>query len=277
MPASRADSVSPSTPTGKPQLAGMALRNGVLMLSANWWAVATREQDGTIRTTTGRRPTDGSGIADSVPLLRGPVRLVNMMRVLPQVRRAVPGVRFGFQSRGMLAGVVTASVASSAVRRRTGPGAVSDLAGSMLSLVTTFAALRGGEVAAYHGAEHKAIGGYEQGIDAALATREHPRCGTNLALPLMLFSTAATQAALRLAPAHPRTARIAGQAAGVALATELFRAAQKPTGIGRSAGRAAVAAGIALQTAATTKEPDAAQLAVARAALDAVLEAEAGR
>ena len=46
-------------------------------------------------------------------------------------------------------------------------------------------ALRGGDLASYHGVEHKAIGGYEDDCDAAEATKEHDRCGSNLVAPML--------------------------------------------------------------------------------------------
>jgi uncharacterized protein YqhQ len=136
--------------------------------------------------------------------------------------------------------------------------------------------MRTGEVAAYHGAEHKAIGGYEQGIDAAAAPRQHPRCGTQLAIPMLVFSSLATQVMLAAAPRSPRMARNLGQLIGIAAATELFRAGQRDDATGNAAAlaRTAARAGLALQTHATTVEPTRDQLDVAEAALAALLDAE---
>lgn len=256
----------------KLQLAGMALRNGVLVLGPTHWAVAVRQADGTLLTECRPRPSEGEALSARVPLLRGPVRLANMLRVLPEVRRAVPSARLAVESRTMLASMVAGSLASGLVRRRVRSSAVGELAAGGLSLAVTLASMRTGEVAAYHGAEHKAIGAYEQGIEAALATREHARCGTQLALPMLTFSALATQGALALAPGQPRRARLAGQLLGVAAATELFRAGAR--GRGTALAAAAARAGLRLQTHATTVEPDAAQLEVAEAALAALLEAE---
>ena len=44
-------------------------------------------------------------------------------------------------------------------------------------------ALRGGELAAYHGAEHITIGGYEHG---EARPKEHERCGSHLLGPLLV-------------------------------------------------------------------------------------------
>jgi hypothetical protein len=44
-----------------------------------------------------------------------------------------------------------------------------------VSLLPALLALRGGDLAAYHGVEHKAIAAYEQGEDARDADKEHDR------------------------------------------------------------------------------------------------------
>ena len=254
------------------QLAGMALRNGVLVLGPTSWAVAIRRADGTIRTTARQRPNGGEAISAKVPLLRGPLRLANMLRVLPEVRMAEPEARLGMESKAVLGGMVFGSLVTTQLRRRSKSVAVGELAAGAFSLAMTLASMRSGEVAAYHGAEHKAIGGYEQGIEAVEATREHPRCGTQLAIPMLVFSSIATQGALALAPGNPRAARMAGQLLGVAGATELFRAGAR--GQGTALATAAARAGLRLQTHATTTEPTREQLDVAEAALEALLAAE---
>jgi hypothetical protein len=59
-----------------------------------------------------------------------------------------------------------------------------------ISLVPSIVALRGGELAAYHGAEHKVIGAYEGEDDAADASKEHNRCGSHLIVPLLASNLA---------------------------------------------------------------------------------------
>ncbi|MCZ4495838.1 MAG: hypothetical protein JWM25_421, partial [Thermoleophilia bacterium] len=264
--------VDMSTSDTRPQLAGMALQNGVLMIGPTSWAAAVRTGDGSIRTTTQQRPANGERVASEVPLLRGPVRLVNMLRVLPRLRRALPEARLGVESREMVAGVVLSTLATNVVRRRYGAGALAELVGSVASLAITVTAMRGGQVARYHGSEHKAIGGYEQERPAVDVSRVHPRCGTQLAIPMLVLTAAATQGALRVAPGSPQAARAIGQLIGVATATELFRAAQR--GHGGVVARTFARAGMLLQRHATTAEPTPAQLEVADAALEALLVAE---
>lgn len=256
----------------QPTLAGMALRNGVLMIGPTHWAVAVRRTDGTIHSASRKRLSVGEHASDRVPMLRGPARLAGMLFVLPHVRRVVPEVRFGFESRELIAGMIAGSVLVRAIRHRFGTGLVPDVASGAVSLAMTLAWMRGGEVSAFHGAEHKAIGGYEQGIAAADATREHERCGTQLAVPAMVLGAAASHTAVAVLPSRPHGARLFGQLVGIAAATELFRANQR--GNGGKLGTFIATAGRRLQTIATTSEPSREQLDVAEVALAELLDAE---
>lgn len=173
----------------------------------------------------------------------------------------------------MIAAVAATSALGAMVRARSGATPSAELGVSLGSLAMSLIALRIGELAAYHGAEHKAIGGYEQQRAAAEAPREHPRCGTQLAIPLVITSALVTHAARVVAPGNPRLARAAGQLAGVVAATELTRASLRGRG-GRPA-RAAARAGMFLQRHVTTREPTTAQLEVAEAAVAAALRDDA--
>ena len=87
------------------------------------------------------------------------------------------------------------------------------------SLAPAAIALRGGELASYHGAEHISIGTYETGEPA---TKEHDRCGGHLVGPLLLTSAAASALAAR-APASARpAARALGAIGAVGAAVEVF-------------------------------------------------------
>ena len=68
--------------------------------------------------------------------------------------------------------------------RSVGPAA-QELVSGLLSIAPAALALRGADVAAYHGAEHISIGSYEQG---KRATKEHNRCGSHLIGPMLLTS-----------------------------------------------------------------------------------------
>ena len=113
-------------------------------------------------------------------------------------------------------------LAGVALRRRT-RGIGGEAALAALSLAPSLIALRGGELAAYHGVEHKAIGAYEQGAaDARDATKEHDRCGSHLMAPLLAANLAGT-ALLRRAVERPSPlAGAAVQLASIGAAVEVF-------------------------------------------------------
>ena len=72
-------------------------------------------------------------------------------------------------------------------------GAGGEAAAAVVSFMPALFALRGGELAAYHGVEHKAIGAYEAGDeDARDATKEHERCGSHLVAPMLVSNLAGT-------------------------------------------------------------------------------------
>lgn len=262
-----------STNSERIQLAGMALANGVLLVGPTSWAAVARGRDGEMVTTARRRPDlDAAAAATRVPLLRGPLRLLALMSTLPQVRRSAPDVRLALESPPVLAGMLASSIGARLVQRALGPGPGAELAAGVASLGLSLVAMRRGELMHWHGAEHKSIAGYERGIASSEASRIHPRCGTQLALPLLVLSTLATQLALRAAPGSPRTARAIGQVAGLALATELFRAMQR--GHAGPLGRAFHRGGLLLQRVATTAEPTSEQLAAVDVAREELLTLE---
>ena len=80
---------------------------------------------------------------------------------------------------------------------------------AVLGLAPAALALRDSQLAAYHGVEHKAIAGYEQGKDAAETAKEHDRCGSNLVAP-MLISTMAGNRDRALRARRARTRRRSG-------------------------------------------------------------------
>ena len=166
-----------STPEGKLRLGGMALRNGLLVHGPTHWAASVRDDAGAIVTASGRKPRVRG--ADDVPGVRGVVRLGEAFAVIPLVKRALPQARLPFESPGILGVAAGASLAGAVLRRRV-RGASGEAAAAMLSLAPAVLALRGGELAAYHGVEHKAIAAYEADKDAADTAKEHDRCGSHL-------------------------------------------------------------------------------------------------
>jgi uncharacterized protein YqhQ len=194
------------------------------------------------------------------------------MIVIPLVKRALPEARLPFQNAPVLGAALAASLGGSVLRRRLGGGG-GDVAAIALSMLPSMVALRAGEVAAYHGVEHKAIAAYETGApDASDAAKEHDRCGSHLMAPMLAANLAGT-ALLRRAVDRPSP--VAGgliSLASVGVAVEVFVWSERHAGT--RAARALRRPGFELQRAQGTREPTDAQLQVGRAALDEIVRAE---
>ena len=251
----------------KLRLGGMALQNGVLVHGPRTWGAAVRLPDGTIKTASGPKPR--LGVGDSVPLVRGALRLAEAFAVLPAMKRGLPEARLPFERPAVAVALVAASTGASLVRRSSLPLVPREAAVVMGSLAPALVALRGEELTAYHGAEHVSIGSYETG---ERASKEHDRCGSHLVGPLTI-ATALAGAAAELAPARHRTAaRLVGAVGAVGAAVEVFGwMARNPE---RRLSRALARPGTELQRRLSTSEPSAAQLEVAEAALQTVIAAE---
>ncbi len=254
----------------KIRLGGMALANGVLVHGPSAWACAVRTDDGELKVVARRKRFSGAKVES--PLLRGPARLADALSIVPQIRRALPEARLPFQRKGVLATMLVSAVAVRLVRTspKLGPAA-QELMSGLLSVAPAAFALRGADVAAYHGAEHISIGTYEHG---ERAPREHERCGSHLLGPLLATTALGNTLAAR-APVHMRTAaRLGAQFAAVAASTEIFgwmvRNPEKPLA------RALAKPGHELQHRVATAEPTPEQIEVAEAALAACLELERG-
>jgi uncharacterized protein YqhQ len=251
----------------KLRLGGMALQNGVLVHGPRTWGAAVRLPDGTIKTASGPKPR--LGVGDSVPLVRGALRLAEAFAVLPAMKRGLPEARLPFERPAVAVALVAASTGASLVRRSSLPLVPREAAVVMASLAPALVALRGEELTAYHGAEHVSIGSYETG---ERASKEHDRCGSHLVGPLTI-ATALAGAAAELAPARHRTAaRLVGAVGAVGAAVEVFGwMARNPE---KRLSRALARPGTELQRRLSTSEPSPAQLEVAEAALQTVLAAE---
>jgi uncharacterized protein YqhQ len=252
----------------KIRLGGMALQNGVLVHGPTAWAVAVRTPDGELKVASGRKGTRAASVTS--PLLRGPVRLLDAMLLLPRIRRALPEARLPFERPAVLGAMVTSGFLVRVLRdsRRLGP-LTKELLSGVLSLAPATLALRGSSLAAYHGAEHISIGTYEHGEPRG---KEHERCGSHLVGPLLLTSALGATLAARAPVAMRGLARAGATLGSVAAATELFswmvRHPDHPVA------KALARPGHELQHRLATAEPDAAQLEVAEAALKACLELE---
>jgi uncharacterized protein YqhQ len=258
----------------KLRLGGMALRNGLLVHGPSHWAAAVRDDDGAIAVASGPKPRVRGG-ATRIAGIRGVVRLGEAMAVIPLVKRGLPQARLPFQDATVAVAMGATAVAGMALRRRTS-GVGGEMALAALSLAPSLVALRGGDLAAYHGVEHKAIGAYEQGAaDARDATKEHDRCGSHLMAPLLAANLAGTVLLRRTVERPSPLAGAAVQLASIGAAVEVFAWSERhgDTALARALRRP----GHELQRVLGTREPTDAQLEVGRAALAEILRVEQAR
>jgi uncharacterized protein YqhQ len=254
----------------KIRLGGMALPNGVLVHGPTSWACAIRHPDGRLEVAAERKRLIASDV--TTPLLRGPAKLVESVAFLPRLKRRLPGAKLPFERPGVLAAAIGSAVIVKSIRDSTRLAPLArELLGGMLTLAPATLALRSSELAAYHGAEHIAIGTYEHGEQRA---KEHERCGSHLIGPL-IATTALGNALAGKAPERWRNpARAAAQLGALGASTEIFGWMTRHP---RSRVSQALAKpGHELQHRVATAEPTPEQLEVAEAALAACLELERG-
>jgi len=264
--------MSPVT-EGKLRLGGMALRNGLLIHGPTHWAAAVRGlDDGQVHVASGRKPRV-KGV-DDVPGVRGVVRLGEAFVVIPLVRRALPQARLPFESPGVLGIAAGTSLAGALLRRRV-PGLAGEAVSATLSLAPAVLALRGGDLAAYHGVEHKAIAAYEStddDADAADAAKEHDRCGSHLMAPLLVSNVTGALLVRRVLEKPGPVAGAGVAVASTAAAVEVFAWCERNSA--SPLARALRRPGFEIQRLVGTREPDERQLEVGRAALAEILRVE---
>ena len=251
----------------KVRLGGMALPNGVLVHGPRSWACAVRLPDGDLKVASAPKRLRAADVQS--PFLRGPARLLEALAVLPEVRRRLPEARLPFERPGVLAAMVAGAVTTKAVRGSTLRPAAQELLGGLLAFAPAALALRGSDLAGYHGAEHMAIGSYEHDEPRA---KEHERCGSHLVGPLLLTTTLGNLIAARAPGTARGPARAAAAVGAVAASTELFSwMVRNPES---RLAKLLARPGYELQHRASTAEPTVEQLEVAEAALRACLDLE---
>jgi uncharacterized protein YqhQ len=255
----------------KLRLGGMALRNGLLVHGPTHWAAAVRTRSGEVKVASGRKPAVSSGAIGRVPGVRGVAKLAEAFAVIPLVKRALPEAQLPMQD-GRTLGAMAGAAAAGQALRSSGPRTVArELAVAGVSLLPAVMALRGGDLASYHGVEHKAIAAYEQGEDAASAGKEHERCGSNLVAP-MLASAAFGSVAVRRAGLRGPAAEGAVALGSVAFAVEVFAWSERHAG--SRLAKLLRRPGHEIQRTVGTREPSDEQLEVGRAALEEILRVE---
>jgi uncharacterized protein YqhQ len=253
------------------RLGGMALRNGIFVHSLDHWAAAVRTPEGELRLASGRKPELPAGLL-ALPGVRGVLRMAEMGYLLPIMRRRLPEARLPVEGAGSGAALAATIVVSRAIRGSRLSPLTAELLGASLALVPAMASLRGSQVAGYHGAEHKAIGGYEHGQAAEQATKEHDRCGSHMVGPMLAATVIGNVLVNRLPASRRGPARLIAGVAAIGAATEVFgwmtRHHDNPVS------RALRWPGYELQRVAATREPTEQELEVAQAALHEVLRLE---
>ena len=193
------------------------------------------------------------------------------MALVPQIRRALPEAKLPFQRPAVLAAMLGSATAvrliaarrSSARRRRSS-------CSGLLSVAPAALALRGSDVAAYHGAEHISIGSYEHG---ERARTEHERCGSHLLGPLLATTALGNILAARAPATHPYAPRVSARSSWPSRRRRRSSAGWCATPTSRSRVRSRSPA-TSCSTRVATAEPTPEQIEVAEAALAACLELE---
>jgi uncharacterized protein YqhQ len=255
----------------KLRLGGMALRNGLLVHGPTHWAAAVRTHAGEVRTASGRKPDLGGRRFEGLAGVRGVARLAEALAVIPLLKRRLPEAELPMQDGRTAGTLLGAALLGQAVRSTGGRTAGREAVVALLSLAPALLALRSGDLAAYHGVEHKAIGGYEQDGDAGEATKEHDRCGSNLVAPLLSSAAVGNVLARRAGLRGPAVDAAVGLGS-TAFAFEVFGWSERhpDSGVTRLLRRP----GHEIQRAVGTREPTPEQLEVGRAALDEILRVE---
>ena len=261
-------SEDPGTDDDKLRLGGMALRNGLLVHGPTHWAAAVRDDTGAIQVASGRKPRVRLPV-DKVPGARGVVKLAEAMVVIPLVKRALPATKLPFQNASVLGAMAGTTGVAALLRRRLGGSVGGEAAVAAVSILPSLVALRSGDLAAYHGAEHMAIGEYESG---GAATKEHDRCGSHLMAPLVAANVAGAALVKKLVE-KPNALHGGALALGsMAFAVEVFGWTERNPDT--AATKAIKTPGYELQRVLGTREPTDDQLEVGRAALAEILRVE---
>ncbi len=184
-----------------PRMGGIALKNGLALVSDDYWAAAVRETDGSISVASGRKtrlpsgrswhgqaargragaqpgaqPTAGRGgqpqVADlqGLPMLRGLARFAETLLVLAQVKLRMPQAELPLEGGRVAVALATAYAATSTVRSL-GPKStiVQETGAALAAFVPAVLSLRNSAISGYHGAEHKVIAGREAELRARAA------------------------------------------------------------------------------------------------------------
>ncbi len=268
------------------RLGGIALSNGLVVVSNDHWAAAVREDGGGISVASGERPhlpgsrAGAARLGGGLPVLRGLGRFAESLLVLGLVKVRLPGARLPFEERRVAAALAASMAGATAVRSLARRSALAQETGTALAaFIPAVLSVKNSPVSGYHGAEHKVIGAHEEALRAAKAGRaaapapkEHDRCGSNLVGPFLFASVITNLLARdRRGRKTPLRSAAAG-AASLGLALEALRWAEKHAG--SLPARLMMMPGRAIQKSLTTSEPTPEQLEVGERALAELLRLE---
>ncbi len=280
-------------------MGGQAVMEGVMMRGPRTWAVAVRTPDDDVELTVHDAPTWAERWS-KIPVVRGVMALAESLslgfkaltwsadRQLPEDERISPKAMGWTMAVSlvffMAVFLVLPALGTNALGDRLGvDGFWYHLleGGVRLGIFLGYLLLIGllpdiKRVFQYHGAEHKAIAAYENGVEltpdsAQQFTTQHVRCGTNFLLTVMVVTIVVYAFVGR--PALPLliASRILLIPLIAGLAYEVIRFAARH--MDKAWVRVAMRPGLALQRL-TTREPSLDQLAIAITSLRAVMTAE---
>jgi uncharacterized protein YqhQ len=285
------------------RMGGIALKNGLILVTERHWAAAIREADGSIDVASGKKmQLPGSGetkelkpseCPPGVPVLRGLERFAETLVVLGLVKKNLPRAQLPLEG-GRVALALAASMAATRAVSAVAPkSALAEEVGlAVAGFLPAVLALKGSAVSGYHGAEHKVIGGRERALraatsagvdleeaekaivagDSAAAAKEHDRCGTNLVGPYLLATIATNLLARGHKGVKTPMASAAASAASLGLALEALRWAGRHGD--NLLAKLMLSPGKAIQRVLTTSEPTAGQLELGERALEELLRIE---
>ena len=277
-------------------MGGQAVIEGVMMRGASTWAVAVRDRDGSIKVDV----RDVPGWAErysKLPVLRGVMALVESLGlgyralvwsaneqvpVEEQVSEKVMGWAVGFAVVVFSALFIVLPALAGRSLGHLFHGSFPIVEGvarlaifvAYLLLIARMRDIR--RVFEYHGAEHKAIAAYENGVELTPETAQqfstaHVRCGTNFLLTVMVVAIVVYSVIPRPNLLFVIGSRVVLIPLIAGLSYEVIRLAAK--NMNRAFVRALMRPGLLLQRL-TTRRPDLDQLEVAITSLRAVMTAE---
>ena len=266
-----------ASPPSRPRLGGMALANGLLVHGPTHWAAAIQRSDGSIAVASGRKPRFNIGAIGDLPVVRGVLRIGESVAVLPVMRRNLPEARFAIEEREAAYTVVGAFLTGVVARRRLRWPLAQETVSAVVGLAPAIVSLRTSRAAAWHAVEHKSIAAYEAGGLEEVARareypKEHPRCGSNLIVPMMA-ATIGTNLLLRALPMDQRPGmRTVAGVIGIGTAVEVFAFASRHPE--HPVARGIHGIGHAIQASIATREPEEAEMLVGAAALREICRVE---